>query len=226
MVRAAISLDVALGQLNALYPTRSKASDGGIGDAAHSARESDHNPDASGVYHARDFTHDPASGADMTKYVRGLCMDRRATYTIFNNTFYDKVNGNLRIRPYPMVNPAGAKMNPHNHHCHVSVAGGPLGDDGSPWAVFGGTPAPDGGPSSLPNLQAGDVSPAVGTLQKFCNDYDWKPPLPLLAVDGVYGPKTVAVVAAAQRQCGITTGDGRNTGPQTRSAFYARGWRV
>lgn len=90
-------------------------------------------------------------------------------------------------------------------------------------------PAPTA--SALPELKEGDHSPAVETLHRFLNRYDWKPPLPLLPVgneDGAqdYGPRTVAVVAAAQRQCGILTGDGRNTGPQTRAAFFARGWRV
>ena len=54
------SLEQLLGQIRAYYPTRSTVSDGGLGDAAHAARTSDHNPDAAGVVHARDFTHDPA----------------------------------------------------------------------------------------------------------------------------------------------------------------------
>jgi hypothetical protein len=45
-----------------IAPKRSKRSDGIIGDAAHASRESDHNPDARGVVHAIDITHDPAAG--------------------------------------------------------------------------------------------------------------------------------------------------------------------
>mgnify|MGYP001562524195 CR=1 FL=1 len=60
--RVAKSLDVLLAQINALSPNRDKSSDGSIGDANHSARTSDHNPDDAGVVKARDFSNDPAHG--------------------------------------------------------------------------------------------------------------------------------------------------------------------
>jgi hypothetical protein len=44
-------------QINERWPTRSKAADGWIGDAAHAARTSDHNPDAQGWVHALDVDH-------------------------------------------------------------------------------------------------------------------------------------------------------------------------
>ena len=56
--RLARSLETLRAQINALSPNRSKASDGTIGDAAHSARTSDHNPDGGGVVRALDLTHD------------------------------------------------------------------------------------------------------------------------------------------------------------------------
>lgn len=90
-----------------------------------------------------------------------------------------------------------------------------------------GPPAPPPpGPSTLPALQYGDRSEAVKSLQRWLNGYDWKPPLPVLPITGFYGPDTTAVVLGAQRQCGITDGDGRNIGPKTRAAFFARGLRV
>ena len=42
-------------QVNDKWPRRDKASDGWIGDRAHAARLSDHNPDAKGVVHAIDI---------------------------------------------------------------------------------------------------------------------------------------------------------------------------
>lgn len=46
------------GQIDRRWPKRDKASDGWLGDAAHAARESDHNPDSKGVVHAIDVDED------------------------------------------------------------------------------------------------------------------------------------------------------------------------
>jgi len=45
-------------QTNWAFPNRSKRSDGWIGDRAHQARKSDHNPDRNGWVHAIDLDHD------------------------------------------------------------------------------------------------------------------------------------------------------------------------
>ncbi len=45
-------------QVNKRFPSRDKASDGWIGDRAHRARKSDHNPDARGWVHALDIDAD------------------------------------------------------------------------------------------------------------------------------------------------------------------------
>ena len=61
--RVAQSLIRLRDQINLAAPTRSKASDGTIGDAAHATRDSDHNPwvkeGALGIVTAMDITHAP-----------------------------------------------------------------------------------------------------------------------------------------------------------------------
>jgi hypothetical protein len=90
------------------------------------------------------------------------------------------------------------------------------------WRARLGAPS---GAETLPHLVRGDHGPAVASLQRWLNRYGWNPVLPLLPADQNYGPRTTAVVAAAQLQCGIKGGDGASIGPQTRAAFWERGWR-
>lgn len=49
-------------QINGRYPKRDKRSDGWIGDAAHSARRSDHNTDKNGWVHALDIDENMGKG--------------------------------------------------------------------------------------------------------------------------------------------------------------------
>jgi lysozyme len=94
---------------------------------------------------------------------------------------------------------------------------------------FGATPAsavaPASGPDTLPELCYGDKGAKVESLQKFLNAYPWKPPLPALPVTGNYLDQTTEVIRGAQIQMGISGGDGRNLGPQTRRGLWDRGWR-
>lgn len=128
--RVARSLNVLLGQLNALAPNRDKESDGSIGDAEHASRASDHNPwYGPGIVTARDFTHDPAGGLDCNKLAATLVAhrDRRVKYVIWDRRIWEPGTG---WETY-----YGA--NPHNHHLHLSVVASPLCDDESPWALDG-----------------------------------------------------------------------------------------
>jgi hypothetical protein len=133
------SLEVLRAQLNARAPHRSTVSDGGIGDASHSARESDHNPTASGQVCARDFTNDPAGGLPGQWLADTLVASRdpRIKYVIFNHRIIDSRVGN---HPWTWVPYSGD--NAHEHHVHVSVFAGALGDDTRPWNL-GGTSGED-----------------------------------------------------------------------------------
>lgn len=129
--RVAKSLEVLLKQVNEKWPTRSKVSDGSIGDVAHSARQSDHNPNAAGVVCARDFTNDPATGPVARGLAEALIAsrDRRIKYIISNRQICAGNDGPSpwKWRPY-----SGA--NPHEHHVHISVVSNPtLYDSEDKW---------------------------------------------------------------------------------------------
>lgn len=122
------SLETLLAQLNMMYPHRSKESDGGIGDAAHASRLSDHNPwYGPGIVTARDFTHDPDNGIDCRNLANWLTTssDRRIKYVIWNRRIWDRSSG---WQPYNGTNP-------HTKHLHLSVVASILCDDTRPWKL-------------------------------------------------------------------------------------------
>ena len=127
-------LNVLLGQINEQAPNRSKESDGSVGDPDHAARESDHNPedtedssdgnDPDNQVDARDFTHDPARGADMHEISEAIRIsrDRRVKYVIFNGRIFSSYSTSTRKAwewgPY-------SGSNNHAKHMHVSVVDSP-----------------------------------------------------------------------------------------------------
>lgn len=151
--RKAHSLETLRLQLNRAYPNRSKASDGFIGDAAHQATPSDHNPDANGIVHAGDFTHDPANGVDIDRLTDELAASRdpRIKYIIANGLILDS---RPQYNPWRWVTYTGS--NPHTKHFHLSVMPG-IGDQGHDWNLpsFGtAAPAPaPGGGTELDDVQ-------------------------------------------------------------------------
>lgn len=147
MPRIARSLAKLRDQINARHPERSKLSDGWIGDSAHQATKSDHNPNAQGVVTALDITHDPAHGVDTWRMAEVLrqTKDPRIKYVISNGRIFSSVVDPWQWRPY-----TGA--NKHAHHIHVSVSSeATLYDLDSDWKL-------DGGPSTV----APKVKPPAG----------------------------------------------------------------
>jgi hypothetical protein len=148
--RVAASLETLRRQFDARFPTRDKASDGGIGDAAHASRDSDHNPwvkdGAMGIVTARDFTHDPYAGMDIDRLTDELAdsRDPRIKYIIANRWILDTRPGN---NPWRWVRYGGS--NPHTKHFHLSVMPSKnLYDDNRPW--------------NLPSLRTGGGGAAPG----------------------------------------------------------------
>ena len=107
-------------QLDDSYPDRDRTSDGWIGDVRHSARPSDHNPDAAGIVRAIDIDRDLSGKAkpdlmpDLADQIR-LCArggDKRISYIIFNGKIASHKK-KWAWRPYDGINP-------HTKHIHVS----------------------------------------------------------------------------------------------------------
>lgn len=124
-------------EINRLYPKRDKASDGWIGNSAHAAVKSDHNPDPeSGIVRAVDIDEDLKGRGrpdpiDANKIVRqivqiGKAGDERLAYVIFEGRIWSRTYG-WKSRPY-------SGLNAHNQHFHISFtkAGD---DDGRPFKI-------------------------------------------------------------------------------------------
>lgn len=106
-------------EFNQRAPSRDKASDGWIGDAAHSARDSDHNPDSRGLVHAVDVDEDlRVPGLSMAECVAHIVgrhrsgVDNRLTYVIYERTIWSAAY-DWRSRDY-------SGSNPHDKHAHFS----------------------------------------------------------------------------------------------------------
>jgi len=204
--RVAKSLDVLLRQVNERWPVRDKSSDGTIGDAAHAARVSDHNPNTEGVVCARDITNDPVHGLVSRKLAEALVAskDERIKYIISDAQICSGTEQSQpawKWRPY-----SGA--NDHRHHVHISVKGDPAHyDNTAPWGIDAGAalpPTPPQPPSvpAPPVLQSGSRGPDVRKLQE------------ILFVDGIFGKVTEDAVKRFQRDNGFLIADGI-VGPDT-----------
>ncbi len=207
-------------RINALYPRRSKLSDGYIGDAAHATRNSDHNPwikvAGVGVVRAGDFTAQGIDAAGIAEKVRkmGAAGDPRLTsggYVIFNKRITAP-----DFRSWRVYNGS----NPHTKHVHVSVSQNPSGFDSSaPWnldAPIAPRPVVPA-TSGTGVLKRGDTGAEVTRLQKFMNRV--YPSYSKLAVDGVFGPGVENAVKEFQRRYGRGLVPDGIVGPATRRAM-------
>jgi hypothetical protein len=132
-------------QLNEIAPNRDKASDGWIGDYAHSTSVSDHNPDDSGQNNAgwdgdadsiqdvraididKDFRRVGLSALELVKYlVEGARSGRFwfIRYIIFDGVIYHK-RDSYAARTY-------TGSNKHTEHVHVSSDWNEASDDADP----------------------------------------------------------------------------------------------
>jgi uncharacterized membrane protein YgcG len=128
--------------VNKFAPRRGKSSDGSIGDAAHSASVSDHNPDSRSIVHAIDITHDPAKGFNSYKFAefQRTHPDSRIKYIISCRKIWNP-SVSAQWRPY-------TGSNDHCHHVHVSLkSGSSIENNKKEWKMYdANTPVPDENP--------------------------------------------------------------------------------
>lgn len=149
-------------EINETWPGRDRSSDGSIGDAAHSNRTSDHNPDpaAGGIVRAIDVDED---GIPAAAVVGQIIRDSRTAYVIYEGRIWENpaaFPGRGYWRKY-----TGA--NPHDHHFHLSVRRGPAWDSSTrPWGVAGVQLVSNPGASTGGTLPDIDVTPIPGIDQE------------------------------------------------------------
>jgi hypothetical protein len=109
-------------QFDDCFSDRDRTSDGWIGDSRHSARKSDHNPDAQGWVRAIDIDRDlsgrpkPDLMPDVANQLRLLAKtDRRISYLIFDGKI-TSARSLWRWRKYKGINQ-------HRTHLHISFTG-------------------------------------------------------------------------------------------------------
>ena len=106
-------------EINTKYPNRDKRSDGWIGDTAHNARKSDHNPDKQGWVRAIDIDSDLVKGSSkeswlLAEQIKTIALkgDKRISYIIHQHRIASP-RQKWAWRVYK-----GA--NPHISHIHIS----------------------------------------------------------------------------------------------------------
>jgi hypothetical protein len=133
------SLRAMFDEADRRWPKRSRVSDGSIGDRAHAARTSDHNPDASGDVLAGDLTDDKDNGCDADLFAEHLrkSRDPRVKYVICNGKVFRSYGSSAwQWTPY-----TGA--NGHFAHTHVSILDtAEAKNDTSPWFDYADAPDP------------------------------------------------------------------------------------
>jgi hypothetical protein len=181
-------------QVNAIAPARLKASDGTIGDEAHAAQKSEHNPDAQGIVRAIDITQDPddhdgdpSNDLDAGKLAAQLVASRdsRILYIIWNRRI-------ARSYPKPGI-PAWTwatytGSDPHTNHVHLSVVPDSRANNTNPWRISATTTEED--PLSQITIEDIEKAAARGVLSAKLGSSG---PTVAVAMQRTYGAVSVLV---------------------------------
>lgn len=181
-------------EVNARWPERDKSTDGWLGDAAHQARVSQHNPDEWNLVRGIDIDKD---GIDVKRLLKAVIGAPGVWYVIHDGRIWSRTYG-WKARKY-------TGPNPHKGHVHVSLTL----DYASAFVRhlwLSATPARP----AVRNLKTGMRGADVAKWQKALG----------VGADGVFGPKTLAAVNAFKREHGWKA-DGI-IGPRVRKALRER----
>ena len=134
--RSVESLKKLKEQILEKWPNADKTQFGTIGDAAHQATTSDHNPEADGTVDAMDIPHQPEIGLDTYRLADILLnsRDKRIKYLISNRRIGGDENYAKRNNVKPWTWGPYNGVNPHDHHMHISVNDEGQ-DDRTPWKI-------------------------------------------------------------------------------------------
>lgn len=155
-------------EINEAYPLRDKTSDGTLGNAAHAASVSDHNPDSRGVVCAIDIDED-LQGSASTVYphfnsgqaAKAAFVDvllrkvrngelPQLYYIIYERVIYSRTRG--------FAPKAYTGVNAHDHHVHVSVYhDAKHADSTRPWNIA----SEESKPVAKPNIVLEAVNEAL-----------------------------------------------------------------
>jgi hypothetical protein len=190
------ALVVLRNEFNLLNPKRDHTSDGWIGDAAHQAEVSDHNPDSRGIVHAIDTDKDGLEVNKIVAYLVSRCKagaEKRLTYIIWNRTIWSATHG-WTARKYTGVNP-------HTKHFHISgKAGTTYENDKKTWGIAALGKVVTKPSSVQSTAKAGTRVLKVGMTGK---DVEFVERWLGVKVDGVFDAALKAKVVAYQKMRGV-----------------------
>lgn len=194
--RLARSLKKLQSELNSKYPNRT-VPDWSIGDPAHAARPSDHNPNAAGVVCAIDIRQGGINLGAVANAIKAK-NNTPVKYVIYNRRIWSKKHNSSGWRDY-------FGSNPHTTHIHVSVGVGSDGQSTGPydsqasWGISNVASNPEMGDDMI-GLRKGDSGEEVKGLQATLQYAGFD--LPIYGVDGDYGVETAKALLACRRSVG------------------------
>lgn len=161
-------------EINSEWPNRDRRTDGWLGDPAHQARLSQHNPDDWNLVRAIDIDKD---GINVKRVLKSVIAAPGVWYVIHDGRIWSKTHG-WKARRY-----TGA--NPHESHIHVSML---LDYD----AAFVKGSWLDKVRRPAKRWREGDRGDALKRWQRLLG----------VEADGVYGPATARAVNRIKREQG------------------------